>query len=192
MSKEEKTFKVLLLQSKYVSEEYDSVQEQWGSYRTQFYKDFPEEYKIMLENQEKDKNDTMNTDIIKSEGDEEIDIDIEKKNTSKVSRTLYRRISKMTHPDKIESDFLNNYFKKASTAYSGDDLPTLINIASHLHINFSDLDLQEIPAKLSQDINEKNAQIINLRGSLAWKWATATTEEEKEVIKIVIKEKFHK
>tara|TARA_R100000406_G_scaffold19056_1_gene11678 strand:+ start:546 stop:1124 length:579 start_codon:yes stop_codon:yes gene_type:complete len=192
MTKQDKSLKVLLLKSKYISEEYDSVQELWEKYRTQFYKDFPEEYKKMLENQSNNSPEADNTENDSTENNNTEEVETDKKNPSKISRTLYRRISKITHPDKVKSDFLNNYFKKASSAYSDNDMPTLINIASHLDIDFSDLDLDDIPTEINNDIFNKTMKIANLKGSLAWCWAMATTEEEKEKIKKTIKERFEK
>jgi len=103
-------------------------------------------------------------------------------------RKLYRRISKITHPDKIESDFLNEYFKKASAAYAENNISELITIASFLNIDTSDVDKEAIAKELKGDIFTKQFFIANTKSSLAWRWANADTEKEKEDIRKIIKE----
>jgi len=115
-----------------------------------------------------------------SEEEHEMEHKEPKSDTMKV---LYRRITKITHPDKVESEFLTSYFKKASNAYSESNVAELFTIAATLDIDVSDLDDNQIVHELEESISEKSDSIKNMKGSLAWGWAHAETEEQKELIK---------
>ena len=93
----------------------------------------------------------------------------------------------MTHPDKIDSEFLNEYFKKASTAYAENNISELITIASFLNIDTSDVDKEEIISQLRSDIVTKQFFIANTKSSIAWRWANAKNDKEKEQIRKAIK-----
>ena len=97
-----------------------------------------------------------------------------------MTKALYRRITKITHPDKVESEFLTSYFKKASTAYSEEDISELFTIASVLDIDTSDLDPINIIGELENSIQSKQLQTLAMKSSLAWKWAMASTDKEKD------------
>ena len=107
-------------------------------------------------------------------------------------KVLYRRITKITHPDKVESEFLTSCFKKASTAYAESDVAELFTIAATLNIDVSDLDAEQIALELEESIFEKSNSIKNMKGSLAWAWANAETEEQKEFIKKQVQEHVDK
>ena len=52
-----------------------------------------------------------------------------------------------------------------------------------MNIDVSDLDADQIALELEEMILEKTMSIHNMKGSLAWAWAQAKTESEKELIK---------
>ena len=83
-------------------------------------------------------------------------------------------------PLKVESEFLTSYFKKASTAYSEEDISELFTIASVLDIDTSDLDPINIIGELENSIQSKQLQTLAMKSSLAWKWAMASTDKEKD------------
>ena len=199
---EEENLKKLILKSQYVVEEYEETKEKMELYLQELYKDFPEEYKKMIASQNsaaKDENNETDADISGSEEsieeapevkeiEEETQEDEQKEVKKPESmRKLYRRISKMTHPDKVESVFLNDYFKKASTAYSENNISELITIASFLNIDTSDINKEDIISELKSDISNKQFHIAITKSSVAWRWAHAKTEKEKEKIKEIIK-----
>ena len=178
----EKNIKKLVLQSQYVSEDLEEAKEKMAKYKDEFYKAFPEEYKKMIEKQ----NQRASQNVIHEDEDEEEENDSEKEEgppKSETMRKLYRRISKITHPDKVESEFLTSYFKKASTAYSEDDVSELFTIATTLNIDITDIDSETIALELESSILNKSHEATNIKGSLAWSWAHADTEEEKQSIR---------
>ena len=182
---EKKNIKKLVLKSQYVSEEHDETKEKMSKYREEFYKDFPEEYKKMLESQ----NISNNTDSSDSEVEEELEEEIKEDHPqSDVMKTLYRRITKITHPDKVESEFLTSYFKKASTAYGEHNVSELFTIASVLNIDMTDIDSEEISSELEVSIASKEFNTLKMKNSLAWAWAHAETEEQKQEIRDQIAE----
>ena len=166
----------LIFKSQYVSEDLLETKEQFSKFKEQFYKDFPEEYNKMLEAAAKKQKKTDTTD----EDNEEITKYAD-------AKKLYRRISKITHPDKVESEVLTEYFSKASTAYGENDISSLYVIASSLNIDVSDVDTEFISQELEKSTKEDAQKSENMKGSLAWEWAMAETEEEKEIIKEIIK-----
>ena len=139
-----KNIKKLVLQSQYVVEDYNEVNEKMSEYKEEFYKAFPEEYTMKM---------------------------------------LYRRITKITHPDKVESEFLTSYFKRASTAYSESDISELFTIATTLNIDISDIDSEDIALELENSIRVKGFETAMVKGSLAWAWAMAETEEQKQRVR---------
>jgi hypothetical protein len=184
---EEVNIKKLILQSQYIVEEYEETKEKMDLYLQDLYKEFPEEYnKMMAARYPKGEapSNEAGEDGLEDDGEHELSED--KKPES--MRKLYRRISKMTHPDKIDSEFLNEYFKKASAAYAENNIGELITIASFLNIDTSDVDKEDIINELKDGIINKQFFIANTKSSIAWRWAHAKTEEEKEKIRKAIKE----
>jgi len=169
----------LIFKSQYTSEDLLETKEQFLKFKEQFYKDFPEEYNRMLESAAKKQEDTNVTD----EEDEETEENIKSGDAKK----LYRRISKITHPDKVDSKVLTEYFSKASTAYGENDISSLYVIASNLNIDVSDVDTEYISQELERSTKEDEQKSQNMKGSLAWEWAMAETDEQKDIIKEIIK-----
>ena len=168
----------LIFKSQYTSEDLIETKEQFSKFKEQFYKDFPEEYNRMLEAAAK-----------KQKGIDPTNEEEEKEEVIKSAdaKKLYRRISKITHPDKVESEVLTEYFSKASTAYGENDISSLYVIASSLNIDVSDMDSEYISQELERSTKEAEQKSQNMKGSLAWEWAMAETDEQKEVIKEIIK-----
>ena len=177
MSKK-KNIKKLILKSQYISEDFLETEEEMSKYKDEFYKEFPEEHKRMMTKREEN---TTQTSGSVDNLDEEYTQDIKEEHSqSAMTKALYRRITKITHPDKVESEFLTSYFKKASTAYSEEDISELFTIASVLDIDTSDLDPINIIGELENSIQSKQLQTLAMKSSLAWKWAMASTDKEKD------------
>jgi len=180
------SIKTLILKSQYVTEDFEDTKDRMGAYREAFYKDFPEDYKKMLKAQNKTNEEQGDA---STEGEEKEEQNIEEHEIdegepkSETMRTLYRRITKITHPDKVESEFLTSYFQKASTAYSENDVGELFTIAATLNIDVSDIDSEDIAQELEDSITNKRMNTMMMKGSLAWMWASAETEEEKEKVR---------
>ena len=181
-----KNIKKLVLQSQYVVEDYNEVNEKMSEYKEEFYKAFPEEYKKMIESRSND-NVPISGSVSEPEPeseDEEYGQEIKEEHAqSATMKMLYRRITKITHPDKVESEFLTSYFKRASTAYSESDISELFTIATTLNIDISDIDSEDIALELENSIRVKGFETAMVKGSLAWAWAMAETEEQKQRVR---------
>tara|TARA_R110000803_G_C11929803_1_gene315317 strand:+ start:312 stop:902 length:591 start_codon:yes stop_codon:yes gene_type:complete len=181
-----KNIKKLVLQSQYVVEDYNEVNEKMSEYKEEFYKAFPEEYKKMIESRSND-NTPISGSVSEPEPeseDEEHGQEIKEEHAqSATMKMLYRRITKITHPDKVESEFLTSYFKRASTAYSESDISELFTIATTLNIDISDIDSEDIALELENSIRVKGFETAMVKGSLAWAWAMAETEEQKQRVR---------
>ena len=181
-----KNIKKLVLQSQYVVEDYNEVNEKMSEYKEEFYKAFPEEYKKMIESRSND-NVPISGSVSEPEPeseDEEHGQEIKEEHAqSATMKMLYRRITKITHPDKVESEFLTSYFKRASTAYSESDISELFTIATTLNIDISDIDSEDIALELENSIRVKGFETAMVKGSLAWAWAMAETEEQKQRVR---------
>jgi len=184
---EKKNIKKLVLKSQYVNEEHDETKEKMSKYREEFYKAFPEEYKQMLEKQNNQPE--QNNEILEDEGEEEIK---DSHPQADIMKSLYRRITKITHPDKVDSEFLTSYFKKASTAYGEEDVAELFVIASVLNIDVTDIESDSIATKLEDSIITKQFETSNMKNSLAWAWSQAKTEKQKEAIRTQLAEYIKK
>ena len=97
--------------------------------------------------------------------------------TRRKIKNLFRKIVKLTHPDKVNSKHLTEKYIKAKKYYEDYDLLGLCVLCSELNIKIdvSDLKLDE----LLVSINKKKLNISNLESSYLWMWANAETEEEK-------------
>lgn len=181
-----KNIKKLVLQSQYVVEDYNEVNEKMSEYKEEFYKAFPEEYKKMIEGRSNDETPISGSVSGPEPEPEEEEHEHEIKEEHAQSATmkmLYRRITKITHPDKVESEFLTSYFKRASTAYSESDISELFTIATTLNIDISDIDSEDIALELENSIRVKGFETAMVKGSLAWAWAMAETEEQKQRVR---------
>ena len=181
-----RNIKKLILKSQYISEEYEEAEDMMSLYKEEFYKEFPEEYKKMVAKREGEQTNTSGSvEVV----DEEQDFKPKEEHEySATMKTIYRRITKITHPDKVDSEFLTSYFKKASTAYSENSLSELFTIASVLNIDTSDLDPGDIITELENSIKAKQFHTQTMKSSLAWKWAMADTEEEKDMLRKFIRQ----
>lgn len=97
--------------------------------------------------------------------------------TRRKIKNLFRKIVKLTHPDKVNSEHLTEKYIKAKKYYEDYDLLGLCVLCSELNIkiDIADLKLDE----LLVSINKKKLNISNLESSYLWMWANAETEKEK-------------
>ena len=181
-----KNIKKLILKSQYISEEFIEVEDMMASYKEHFYKEFPEEYKKMMTNREGGQTNISGS--VETVDEEQEFEPKEEHEYSTTMKALYRRITKITHPDKVESEFLTSYFQKASSAYADNNISELFTIASVLNIDTSDIDPGDIITELENSIVSKQFQTLAMKSSLAWKWAMAKTEEEKDSLRKFIKQ----
>ena len=97
-------------------------------------------------------------------------------------KDLYRKIVQKTHPDKVKSDALNEFYVRATEANKRGDILTIYAVSSELGIKFEMSD-EEIEI-LRVQINTIKLQQLNFERSHFWVWANSKMKNKKnEVIK---------
>lgn len=98
-------------------------------------------------------------------------------NISKKCKKIYREIVKLTHPDKVNSEWLVDLYIKAKEAYEEYNLFDLYLISSKLEIDVS-LDSGDIET-LSILIERKKEKLEMVEKSWLWMWINSRNEEER-------------
>ena len=95
-------------------------------------------------------------------------------------KKLYRDIAKLTHPDKIVSEKLNDLYLKSTRFYKNSDITGLYYICDELGITYEidDEDNEMIIGK----INSLKNRISFMESTLTWRWFHSESEKEKEQI----------
>ena len=105
--------------------------------------------------------------------------DIPKDTKDKIKK-IYREIVKQTHPDKVNSEVLNNYYLDATRAYDLNDVLELYIICEKLDI---DTEISNLELELFDKLIEiKKSEIRRIEESFIWVWINSKTEEEKQKI----------
>lgn len=95
-------------------------------------------------------------------------------------RKLYRDIAKLTHPDKIVSEKLNDLYLKSTKFYKNSDITGIYYICDELGITY-EIDEQDNKLIASKIDNLKN-RISFMESTLTWRWYHSENEKEKEQI----------
>ena len=95
-------------------------------------------------------------------------------------RKLYRDIAKLTHPDKIVSEKLNDLYLKSTKFYKNSDITGIYYICDELGITY-EIDEQDNKLIVSKIDNLKN-RISFMESTLTWRWYHSENEKEKEQI----------
>lgn len=106
-----------------------------------------------------------------------IDIDEIPNNTKVKAKNVYRDIVKLTHPDKVDDQELNELYIVAKDAYEVYDLFELYFIARSLNIKLK-LTFDEMDT-LNKLIDLKKQNIKSLESSYVWLWINGSSEDEK-------------
>ena len=95
-------------------------------------------------------------------------------------KKLYRDIAKLTHPDKIVSEKLNDLYLKSTRFYKNSDITGIYYICDELGITYEidDEDNEMIIGK----INSLKNRISFMESTLTWRWFHSESEKEKEQI----------
>jgi len=92
-------------------------------------------------------------------------------------KKIYREIVKLTHPDKVSDEELNQIYQDSIIAYESNDLFELYFIAKSLKIHFK-LTLEETKI-LNELIDFKKKEIQTIEKSFVWRWLSTNNEKEK-------------
>ena len=97
-------------------------------------------------------------------------------------KKLYREIVKLTHPDKIKKQNLNDIYIKATQFYNFNDKIGIYRICSELNIDYDIDDDDEI--FISERIDSLRKRITFLESTFTYKWFESESEEEKNKIMV--------
>lgn len=106
-----------------------------------------------------------------------IDMSTVSENTKVKIKKIYREIVKKTHPDKVNSEELNELYIKATEYYVTYDVFELYFISKTLNIKIK-LSLDETNT-LNQLIELKKTELKSIETSFIWLWLNAQTDDEK-------------
>lgn len=104
-----------------------------------------------------------------------IDNDVDKK-----IKSVYRSIVKLTHPDKVKDNKLNNYYLKATNLYDKKDIIGLYSICSEIGIifDFNEINVVDIKDKI-QTLKDR---IKFMESTFTWKWFYSKDEDERMLL----------
>ena len=99
---------------------------------------------------------------------------------SKKIKKYYREIVKLTHPDKVQNEKLNEFYITATEYYNDNDLIAIYSICSQLYIDYEleDSDYALIKIKI-ENLNKK---ISFMESTYTWKWYNVEDSEKEKVI----------
>ena len=95
-------------------------------------------------------------------------------------KKLYRDIAKLTHPDKIVSEKLNDLYLKSTRFYKNSDITGIYYICDELGITYEIDD--EDNEMITNKINSLKNRISFMESTLTWRWFHSESEKEKEQI----------
>lgn len=107
--------------------------------------------------------------------------------TKRKIKNIYRKIVKITHPDKTDSEKLFEVHTKAKNYYEENNLLGLYLICMDLNIK---VDLEDVKIEeLKESIDKKKKYLNSLEKSYLWLWVNAESDLEKEkIIKLFIEQ----
>jgi hypothetical protein len=132
---------------------------------------------IIKESLDKD-NEILEEELVEEFINDEVVIEIDPREVK--MKKLYRDIAKLTHPDKIVSEKLNDLYLKSTKFYKNSDITGIYYICDELGITYEidDKDNEMITNKIN---NLKN-RISFMESTLTWRWYHSDSEKEKEQI----------
>lgn len=177
-----------ILEIKKLVKEYDYLLMD-DEYKKQFIEDHKPEFLNVINEKRKElgveqKIDNQHTEEYKKQKEEEkiINVNVE---TKRKIKDIFRKIVKLTHPDKTNSEKLIEIYIKSKKFYEQNNLLELylIGIELNIDINFYEFNSED----LIKIINKKREELLNLEKSYLWLWVNAKTEDEKDdIVKLFI------
>jgi hypothetical protein len=193
-------FKRLLKELDFIETDYEYRREIVGEADSEFMRsinEFLSKNSELKEIYDKKVNDKID-DFIKSdkkevniEFDDDVDFEKEEKLEEKEDlieevikspevKKYYREIVKLTHPDKIKDERLNNIYIKSTELYNDNDKIGLYKICDDIGINYT---LDENDADIIEDkINSLKTKINFLESTFTWKWLNTKDEKLRDKI----------
>jgi hypothetical protein len=141
---------------------------------------FQENIKKVLSNLQDETRQKLN-ESTKEESESHIGKDsIEEIKIDPIIKSLYRKIAKITHPDKINNSYLNNLYIEATEAVETNNQLLIFKICMQLDIEF------EPPENLTQlidsEISSLQKKIVFLESSYHMKWHNSPKSEKNDIL----------
>lgn len=115
---------------------------------------------------------------IDKEIEEEIEEDIEIKD--KNLKNIYRSIVKLTHPDMVNDENLNNMYIESTKHYDNDDIVSIFKICDRLNIEY---EISDNDRDLVNDrIKSLKERVIFLENTFPFKWYISEDSEKDEIL----------
>ena len=134
-----------------------------------------------------DEDNSENNETEEKHKEEDLTPPPNKKNAD--ARSLYRKIVDVTHPDKIGSDIHAGVFSAANSAYKGNNILELIKIAASLDIAPDPFSNDSV-SLMEKNVNSLEKEILIKKGTVAWAWSQAKTDDKKnELAQIILNNK---
>lgn len=159
----------------YLKSDEDFKKEVISTKQSEFLKSINQTLQTFSPDQIRKHDDTQPPPVIdKKKG---IDIDEIPHNTKIKAKNVYRDIVKLTHPDKVDDNDLNELYIEAKDAYEVYDLFELYFIARSLNVKLK-LTFEEMDT-LNKLIDLKKQNIKSIESSYVWLWINGSSEDEK-------------
>lgn len=124
-------------------------------------------------------NDTLGQEDEPNDPEENEETDKNKKHLSQIKK-LYREIVKLTHPDKIKNERLNEIYLKATSYYDVGNKIGIYAVCNELSIPY---ELETEDVELIYGEIQKYQQKINfIESTYTWKWYNCGDAEQKDQI----------
>lgn len=91
-------------------------------------------------------------------------------------KSIYRSIVKITHPDKVKNERLNDLYLEATNSYESGDFLSLYKVSMDLKLEF-DWGEEEI-SKIKKKIEDYKNQISLLKSTYTYKWILSENKNE--------------
>lgn len=95
-------------------------------------------------------------------------------------KKLYRLISKKTHPDKVHSKYMNDFYIQAKEAYDKNDISELMFICNELKIDFEP-DKEDI-VLLREKIKSLKGENLLFEQTYVWIWYHSDEKRRDEIL----------
>jgi hypothetical protein len=174
-------YSYLKLEKEEVDEICDKVEKEMRDF---FKKEFPEEFKAFNEKNNKDQEEHIQKSLNEIEETSDIndDEDVPSKPPKNADiKKIYRKIAEKTHPDKTGDDSQAQIFSEAAEAYQENNVAKLLDLASSLNIEFTELS-EDTLKLLENNITSMNQYIVSKKSTTAWSWHMTQTDEDKKMV----------
>lgn len=161
------SYKKWIHKYKFLQEDLDDTDKLLKKYVKNFNKDFednPDEEKIKQQAINKEKLENLKEEEEEEEKGEEKEIIKE----DKPGKKLYKKLSKILHPDKETGD--EDKFKSISVLYNMGDIVGLILEAIDVDIEIEDYIDDEMSSSFEQSCKIIEDKISHKKNSIAWHW----------------------